>query len=233
MDVMGRLGRGPQRQLAVRRPHGDGGMLLHRQVCTALEEEQVLPDQVGLADPRSGVAEFEVDQLVEIAAVAVIVDPRLGMRDRCLRGVERLERLVHDLNEVEGSGGRLLRRRRHSRDGVADETDLVEAERVLVLGHGQNAERNRQILTREHRLDASELFSGRDVDRHDLCVWVRAAQQLAVQRARKREVIRKARRPGHLRDRVDFSHRFPDDPMPGHGPPSACARPRARRLRRS
>src|SRR5437773_3989400 len=47
----------------------------------------------------------------------------------------------------------------------------------------------------------------RDVDRHDLCVWVRAAQQLAVQRARKREIIRKTRRPGHLRDRVEFSHR--------------------------
>src|SRR5439155_420565 len=86
---MGRLGRGPQRQLAVRRPHGDGGMLLHRQVCTALEEEQVFPDQVRLGDPRINVAEFEVDQLVEIAAVAVVVDARLGMRDRRMRGKAR------------------------------------------------------------------------------------------------------------------------------------------------
>jgi len=150
---------------------------------------------------------------VEIAAVAVVVDARLGMRDRRFRGVERFEGLVHDLDEVEGGGRRLFRCRCNGRDGVADETDLLEAERVLVLGDGQDAEGNRQIPTREHRLDAVELFGGRDVDRDDFRVWVSAAQQFAEQHARKGEIVGEARGAGHFGDRVDLAERLPNDGM--------------------
>jgi len=56
-----------------------------------------------------------------------------------------------------------------------------------------------------------------------------AAQQLAVQHPRKREVVGEARRPRYLRDGVDFAQRLADDSILGH---SSARRP-ARPLRKS
>src|SRR2546426_583427 len=116
----------------------------------ALEEEQVLPDDIALGDPGVGIPKLQVDQLVQVAAVAIVVNARLGVRDRSFRGVERLQRLVGDCDEIEGGGRGLLARRRDGRYRIADKTDLVEAERMLVLGDGQYAERKRQIPSPQH-----------------------------------------------------------------------------------
>ena len=70
---------------------------------------------------------------MEIAAIGVVVDLRLGMRDGGFGRVKGLERLVDDLDEIERGGRRLLGRRGHGGDGIADETNFVQAERVLVL----------------------------------------------------------------------------------------------------
>ena len=154
VDVMRRLRRGPERQLAVGGPHRDGRVLFHRQVRIAFEEEQILPHEIGCRDAVLDVAELEVDQLVEIAAIGVVVNLRLGMRDRGFGRVEGLERLVDHLDEIERGGRCLFGGRSHGSDRIADKPDLVETERVLVLGDGQNPERNRQIGSRQYRLHA-------------------------------------------------------------------------------
>ncbi len=61
-------------------------MLLHRQVRVAFEEEEVFAHQVACGYPCVGVPELEIDQLVEVAAVAVVVDAWLGMFERLYRG---------------------------------------------------------------------------------------------------------------------------------------------------
>ena len=63
-------------------------MLLHGQVGAAFKKEQIFPHHVALGDAGVGVAEFEVDELVEVAGVAVVVDARLGMSDCVLGGFE-------------------------------------------------------------------------------------------------------------------------------------------------
>ena len=59
-------------------------MLLHRQMRAAFEEEQVLAYDVAFRDSRVGISELEVYELVQVAAIAVIVDAWLGMGDRFL-----------------------------------------------------------------------------------------------------------------------------------------------------
>src|SRR6266404_1240200 len=99
----------------------------------AFEEEEIFPYEIGFADSGFDVSELEIDELVEIAAIGVVVDLGLGMRDGRFGRVKGLERLVDDLDEIERGGRRLLGRRGHRRDGIADKTDLLDAERVLVL----------------------------------------------------------------------------------------------------
>src|SRR5437867_4972119 len=99
----------------------------------AFEEEQIFPYEIGFGDSGFDVPELEIDELVEIAAIGVVVDLRLGMRDGGFGRVKGLERLVDDLDEIERGGRRLLGRRGHRCDGIADETDFVDAKGVLVL----------------------------------------------------------------------------------------------------
>src|SRR5213079_414431 len=77
MHVVGRLRRRPERELLIRRPQRDGGMLLHREVRTPFEEEEILPHHVALGDASVGIAELQIDEFVEVAAVAVVVNARL------------------------------------------------------------------------------------------------------------------------------------------------------------
>ena len=101
-------------------------MLLHREVCAALEEERVLAHQVGVPEPLLHVAELEVDELVHVAQVAVFVDAGLGVSE-CVFGVgDRAQRLVLDGDASERGGGRFLAGRRDGRDGITHEAHLVE-----------------------------------------------------------------------------------------------------------
>ncbi len=216
MDVMGRLRRGPQCELAIRRPACHSGVLLHRQVSVAFEEEQIFPHEIRFANGRLDVAELEVDQLVQIAAVGVVVNPRLGMRHGGFGRVEGFERLVDDPDEIEGGGRCLFSGRRHGCDGIADEADFIHAQRVLVLRDGQNPERNRQIAAREHCLHAVQLLRRGYVDRHDARVRLGAAQQPAIQHPGERQIVGEARSARHFRNGVDLPQRLSDDSMLGH-----------------
>ena len=85
VDVVRRLRGRPERELVVRVEVREGRVLLHRQVRVALVEEDVFADKVGLGEALVEVAEFEVDFLVDVAAVAVIMNARLFDRARPLR----------------------------------------------------------------------------------------------------------------------------------------------------
>src|SRR6266498_2991040 len=177
------------------------------------EKEEIFPNQIACGNSCFGVAELEVDQLVEVAAVAVVVDPRLGMRDGCFGRVEGLERLVVYPDQICGCGRGFLARRRDRRNGIADEPDLVEAERMLVLGDGQNAEWDRQILADEDGLHSVQPLRRGDIDRDDACVWLGAAEKFAVQHAWEGEIVGEPRRARHFRDGVDFAQRLADNGM--------------------
>ena len=201
----------------------DGGVLLHRQMRAALKEEKIFPHQIGRGNSRRRVAELEVDEFVEVAAVAIVVDLWLGMRDSFLRGVERLERRIDHLDEIERRGRRFFGRCRHRRHGIADEANFVEAQRMLVLRDGQNAEWNRQIPADEDGQHASQPLRRGDIDRDDARVRLGAAQQLAVQHAGEGEIVGKARRPRHLGDGIDFTEGFTDDAVFAHTRPMRAA----------
>ncbi len=233
VHVVRRLRRAPQRQLAVRRPDGSRGVLLHRQVRASLEEKQIFTHQVGFGEPLLHVAELEVDQLVEIAAVAVVVDAGLRMGQRVLGRGDRAQRLVLWPDQIERRGGRLFAGRGDGSHGVADEAHLVEAERVLILRHGKDSERDRQVLPGEHGDHAVQAFSRAGVDADDLRVGLGAAEQLAVQHAGEHQVVGELCDAGDLGDRVDLAQGLADDPKRGQVVPPACARRPTRLPRRS
>ena len=94
MHVVRRLGRRPQRELAVGAPLRHRGVLLHGQVRIALEEEHVLAHEVRLGERRLHVAELQRHRLVDVRPVAVLVDAHLRMGQRVLDRHQRAERLV-------------------------------------------------------------------------------------------------------------------------------------------
>ena len=212
VHVVRRLRRRPERQLAVGAPLGHRRVLLHRQVGVALEEEHVLPDQVGRGEGRLHVAELERHRLVHVRPVAVLVDPHLRMRQRVLDGHERPQRLVLDLDQLGRALGGLLVHRGHRGHRVADHADLLHAERLLVLRDRQDAELHpRQVVAGDDRVDAGQGPGARGVDALDQGVRVRAPQQLAVGHARHQEVVGELGLADDLGPRVDLGQRLADD----------------------
>src|SRR5256886_2184253 len=106
--------------------------------------------------PRSTLFPYTTLFRSQVAAVAVVMDARLGMRDRVLGVRYRPQRFVPYLDEIERGRRDLLAHGGDARHGVADEPHLVDRQRVLVLAHGQNAERDREVPPREHGLHTGE-----------------------------------------------------------------------------
>ena len=212
VHVVRRLGRRPERQLAVRAPLRHGRVLLHGQVRVALEEEDVLADQVRAGERRLDVAELQRHGLVDVRPVAVLVDAHVRVRQRFLDGHQRLERLVLDLDQARGPLGRLLVHRGDGRDRVAHHPDLLDAERFLVLGDRQDAELDgRQVVPRDDGVDAGQRGRARGVDALDERVRVRAPQELAVGHPRQHHVVGELRLAGDLGPGVDLGERLADD----------------------
>ena len=211
MDVVGRLRRRPHRELAVRAEVGDRGVLLEREMRRPLVEEEVVVDAVGDGESLLGVAELHRDELVEVAAIAVVVDPRLGTRDRVVDRAERRQGLVLHLDGFKGVEGGVLVDRRHGRDGIPDVADPVGGERVLVLRDRQDPEGDRQIAAGCHRDHTGRRESLRRVDTDEPRVGDRRAEQLAVEHPRQEQVVGELRLPRHLRGRVDLRIRPADD----------------------
>ena len=225
MHVVRRLGRRPQGELAVGAPLGHRGVLLHGQVRIALEEEHVLAHQVRLGERRLHVAELQRHRLVDVRPIAVLVDAHLRMGQRVLDRHQRAERLVLDLDQLAGALRRLLVDRGHRRHRIADHADLVDAERLLVLGDGQDAElHGRQVAPGDDRVDAGQGPRPRGVDALDQRVGVAAPQELPVGHAGQHHVVGEARLADDLGPGIDLGERLADDRKAlAHGAVSSAA----------
>jgi hypothetical protein len=226
VEVVGRLRRREDAELAIGIDHRERRVLLDREVRVPLVEEDVLEDAVGDGERALHVAELERDALVDVALVAVVVNPRLGKGERLERIGDGRERLVVDGDQVERGGGFLLARRDHRRDRIADKPHLVPAERVFVLRDRQDPVRDREVRARQDELHARRGGRPRDVDRADPPVRDPGAEELHVEHAREREVVGEARPPRDLRPPVDAPARPPDlpeFPLAAHGRASPAA----------
>jgi len=74
-------------------------------------EEEILAHVLAGGESLFDVPELEVDQLVQIARVAIVVNQRVGRRDRLFGGADLFQRLVRDVDQVEGGGRDLLAHR--------------------------------------------------------------------------------------------------------------------------
>ncbi len=192
-------------------------MLLHRQVGAAVVEQRVLEHQVGRGERGLDVAELERDPLVDVAVGAVVVDPRLGRRQRLLEAGDGGQRLVVDLHRQGRLVGRVLGDRRHRHDRVADEAHPVGAERVLVLGDRQDAEGLGHRLAGEEAEHPGDLPGAAQIDAADAGVRHGRAHQLHVRHAREDQVVGEQRPAGHLGAAVDAPERLPDVARPALG----------------
>ncbi len=85
VEVVRRLGGRADGDAVVVLGHRHGRVLLHGEVGVPLVEERVLEDLVGRGEAAVQVAEGHRDRLVDVAVVAVVVNPRLGGIQSILR----------------------------------------------------------------------------------------------------------------------------------------------------
>ena len=76
---------------------------------------------------------------------------------------ERAQRLVLDVDQIDGELRRGLVARDDGGHRIADEADLVAAQGVLVVADRQNAVRNRKRVAGQHQVDAVDLRGSRRV----------------------------------------------------------------------
>ena len=196
-----RAGRHPDRAdaghlvVAVERPLAgaplvldEGSGALERRRAEAVEVQLVdLDDVVRLGLRRVPVAPVE-DAAPDDVRAGVLVHDRLVL-DRLARVDEHVERLVLDRDELGGVAGQLARARADRGDRLAHEAGLADRERVVL---DQVARRDRHLEERvrldrdlvagQRPEDAVERERGGDVDRDDLRVRVRRADEVDVAR---------------------------------------------------
>ena len=152
MHVVRHLGRGPQCELAFAVERGDRRVLLDRQMGVAFVEEQVLEDVIRSCERFVDIAKFESLQAMDIAALAIRMDPWLGLSERFFRIANGVKNPVSNLDEIQRLGRRLLVLRDDRSDRVADVAHVLGCQRILVLGHGKNAEGHREILAGQYEM---------------------------------------------------------------------------------
>ena len=132
------------------------------------------------------------------AAVSSVMHGRRALLDCRLHVDDRGERLVVDLDGVQGVGGGVLVGGQHDRDTVAHVADLVdgqcgEARHLDVVRHrphaGDRAVEVAEILGGEGGHDVGALEGGGHVEIRDLGVGHGAAQDRHVQRAGQLDVV--------------------------------------------
>ena len=107
---------------------------------------------------RVDVAELQRHGLVDVAVVAVVVDARLGDARGCRPGEAKVRSGSYStsIRSTASVGGGLVARD-DGRHRIADEADLVAAQRVLVVADRQDAVGDREGLAGEHQVDAVDL----------------------------------------------------------------------------
>ncbi len=222
VQIVRNLGRGPHRELArglttgpleatSRLPQPDRAMRFDGGVGRALEEVLALDDDVGGVHRLVDLAELQVHLLGDVAVPALFfrrmhIGRRTVRFERLVGIEERRKHFVLDVDEPEGADRGVLVDRGHRRDPVPDVPDSVHAERVFIRRPRDDAVRGRHISPRYHAVHSVQRFGGVSVDRYDAGVWVRAAENLAVQHAGKHQIVGVERSTRRLVEPLDFPH---------------------------
>src|SRR4030095_8657526 len=158
MHVMWRLGGAPKSQLFVRIEIRDRGVLFERQVRVAFVEKNIFTKQVRFSETLFDIAEFERDFLMNIAAIAVLMDTRqIGGQSVFDRGYG-FKPLILDLNQVHRIERRVFVDSGDCGNRIADETNFIDAQSVFVLAHRKNAVRYRKVLSGYYGYNAREFL---------------------------------------------------------------------------
>ena len=205
MDVVRCLRCAPQSQLIVGIVISDRRMLLHRQVCVAFVEESIFANQIGFSEPFVHLAEFQRDFLVNVTAIPVLVNARLINHHSFFNRRDCLERLVLDFNQIHRVKSDIFIDCCDRGDRIADEAHLVDAERMFILADRKNAVGNRQVFTGDNGQDTWQGQRFRYIDIFNQRMRQMTAQDLAVEHAWEKDIVRKFRLPGALRARVDLA----------------------------
>ena len=185
--------------------------------------ETVLEDTIGLLEAALHVTRDDPRAIADIAlavedrnrgvALPCLVDQRGPRRQGCLEVQHRGERLV---DHVDGGEGRLCRlgsRRRDRRHGLAHVTHLVLREGRLVLEPASVAHVG-DIGSGNDGTHAGQRGGTRDVETGNPGVRQRAAQHLAAEHPRQREVRRVDGGAADLARRVDTRERLANHAHP-------------------
>ena len=248
VDVVRGLGTRPECQPAVSVVASHRRMLLDWQVGVPLEEDEIILDQVGSLQTSVHVAEFEMDQFVDISIVGVIVNSRIGSLGRFRHGADRRQDLILNVDEIKRRGGDVFVPGGDCCDFIADEAHVIGSQGMLVLAHRQDAEGNRQVLPGNHGMHPVQRLGPAGIDLHDPCVGMGAPQHPATQHAGQDHVVREDGLTGALGRGIHLGARRSDHPVlparvptgshrvtPWRAPPVPLASgpPRVRWLRRS
>ena len=208
-EVLDHLGRGADRDHPVGVAPGDARLGLEVGVVDELGLVLALDHRVGARQRRLDLALLElpvgeqVAALVELGGVGV---------ERVLGVVDHRQRLVVDLDQVDGGERRVLGLGGDERDRLAVVADDLVGEHVRACLQRPDLERlpgdvdpdgvAGNVGRRVDGDDAVEALGGRGVDAGEPGVRVVGALEPRVQHPRQREVGGVDRAPGHLLDRV-------------------------------
>ena len=216
VEVMRDLRAGPEGERAARVVRGDGGMRLQRDMRVPLEERPVVPDEVGRTEGRVQIAEREVNLFEDVRALAVGMDPHIVPRERLLDREDRLEPLVGHIDERQRLEGDVLVERGHRGDRFADIPHLLHGEGRLVLGRRHDPHLFRHVRAGDDRDDAGMRERPAHVDLPDARMGFGRAQEAAVERARKDDVVGVIRGTGEVRPAVHLGEPAPEDRQVAH-----------------
>ena len=189
MHIVRDLRRRPDGQHAIRGNLSHGTMRLNRCVGRAVKLVLITDDTVSTLCDSIDIAKGEHDALGHIAFLASFVNRRFVPNQRFF-GIEvRMQRLVHDLDEFQRGVRRVFINRRHGSHRITDEAHLVDRQRGLILGPGDDPVLDRQIRARDDGMHALQRQCLAAIDRDDLGVRMRTAQRLGVQHARQSNVV--------------------------------------------
>ena len=169
---------------------------LERRRVEPVEVELVdLHDLVGLGERGVEVAPL-VDALPHEVAAGVLVQHRLRLVERVSRVGDGVERLVLDLDELRCVARELARLGDDGDDRLADVAHLADRERVVLdvpARHRRDLKERigerRDLFAGERAVDALHRLGLRDVDRGDVRVRVRRADEVDVAHAVALDVV--------------------------------------------
>src|SRR6202790_325270 len=177
----------------------------------ALIEESVFEDFVGFGETVCDVAEGQRDAFVDVAFFAVIVNAWLGRGESFFRIGDGGEEVVFDVDEIEGFEGGEFFASDYGGYGIADVTNVIDAEGLLVLTDGEDAVFDGDIFAGEDQIDAGMGLGAGDVDFFDTGVGMRGAEEFAMGHAGKKDIVGVAGLAGDFGAGVDAAAGLADN----------------------